>query len=300
MIIFTNIGLSSIIITYSLPIFYFAIKENIYKIKIKIFVNVLAKIRANSLAIVLFYFFYSTTLLSILASLFSAIPFDNAITIVNLEFFRIVTGNFSIFTKQITIAGYLMMLFTVLLFILSYLIELMFRRLSSFELFLGGYTDNNTGLTNISLKYDTFIDLVNNINEEKSEEISKKIGQDFGKVLVEKYKISSLDELKARWLETDEKSGFLENIDFGRIDNKELLTSINIDKSFSKRIKNEDDKEYSAVCEFLKNYSTGIIEAYFNFNKINKTVSLNVIDDVCVNCLSNEQCAFKVEATKHI
>lgn len=231
-------------------------------------------------------------MLSILASLFSNIAVDS-MTMSSLEFFNVLSKN-SRFLKEISISGYLMIYFTVLLFLLSYFIELIFKRLSSFELFAGGYTDTNTGLTNISLKYDTFTDLIKNIKEDKALEISKKIGKDFGKILVEKYSITSLTKLRGKWIETDEKAGFLEKIDFTPIDNKEILTNITIDKSFAKRVMNEQDISYNLICDFLKNYSQGIIEAYCSYNKINKTVDLNVIDDMCLSCSTHSQCGFNV------
>lgn len=275
-----------------MPIFYFIIKKNIYEIRNKKIIHTLAIIRNRSLAITLFYFFYSSTLLSILASLFSNIAIDS-MTMSSLEFFNVLSED-SKFLKEISISGYLMMYFTVLLFLLSYFIELMFKRLSSFELFIGGYTDTNTGLTNISLKYDTFTDLIKNIKEDKAPEISKKIGEDFGKILVEKYHITTLTELRGKWLETDEKAAFLEGIDFTHTDNKEILTNITIDKSFAKRVMDKQDISYNLICDFLKNYSQGVIEAYFKYNKINKTVALNVIDNMCSNCLTHNQCGFNV------
>lgn len=281
-----NIGNAFILFVYIIPFIYFILKPRLLISK-KLFIrNIGFYIKKHRLTIVLFYFLYTSTFLSIISSILPSMLKEK-----NIDLDKIPDLNMKIikvFSLVIESSGIMLILFALLIFFLSHYINKIIEEIMEYEPVSGGYKDPITGEENISLRYGTFKGLLNAVdNDDEIAKIGLSIGKEFGKNIVEKHQISDFNELKLKWLQTDTKAGFLENIDISGTNDNKKISLINFTNTFAKRI----DKDIDTSCIFFENYVKGIIIEYYTYNEMDITdLEVTKKQAICSDCSNNNNC----------
>lgn len=167
------------------------------------------------------------------------------------------------------------------IFIITKILDRTIVKLSGFIVTEKGLFDPVTGHENISLRYESFMKLISNLENESIKSISYAIGKEYGELIKNKCSCDNLPDYISYWLETDKKAGFIENI---TIEGTKSVPIIKMNNSFAKRIKMRyASQDSTKICQFLEFYTAGVLGAFDG-----KQYSL--MSDQCVECASNSEC----------
>lgn len=201
-------------------------------------------------------------------------------------------------------ASFLMVFLIFPTVMLAVIVNQIIASLEHFSHHKGGYRDPTTGEEHISLRYCVFGQVLGKVENPVAR--GAEVGGDFASKLIAKHSLSlasDLDkafrEFKSKWVESDEKSGWLESVSFsGDGDTRKELS---ITSSFAKRLcvgrKGEVESGDSCTphCSFLEGYVSGIMESVFP----EKNPKVSVRMSHCKKCEEDpeaqELCLFDID-----
>lgn len=280
---YNKYGTAFLVLVYLLiPIFYLSKQTiNQYTDKINPFYNALR--RKNFFIIVLFVSF-SMTLFSLAGSMYPAFVEKNA------------DHPFIAMLLTIESAGYAALFLALPIFIISGILDKAIKKLSGFLHLSSGLLDPITDEENISLRYKTFFELIKNVEEAQIIETAKKIGNEYGTLIVKRYpRLDDFKDFIDKWLETDRKAGFFEDI---KLVGSGASKTLEIENSFAKKLFKDhsisvDNKK---VCLFMENYVGAILNAYYEVHGKNVNLdSFSLNDKDCETCTNHFNCIIKLE-----
>lgn len=228
-------GAAGLILLYSLPILLLNIKK----------IDIWAKKHQN--LIVIFYLFTTSSLLSLIGSIYPA-----KITSETKGFVAKIPPLLEAIDDSATI--YTALLLAVI--ISAYLFDMILKKMNAFVYYRGGLIDPVTTKENICIRIDTFTKLLGGKSIADSREIGSAIGADFCQNLTSIYKNIPFKEFVLKWSETDEKTGFFANIT--PVETAQSIT-LQIHNSFASKVLHEDNEN---ICAFFGGYVTGILHTF--------------------------------------
>lgn len=265
-------GVLFLFVLYMLPISIFSLKKLIVKGLPKS-EYIFDFLRQKNIFLILMYVSFTMTIFSLIGSLYPSYHTEPS------AFTRVLS--------TVNDSGIVSVYLILPIFIITLILDRAITKLSGFIYTEKGLYDPITGQENISLRYNTFINLINSIDEASVKAIGEAIGKDYGQVLVDKYTVSEMEDFFSYWLETDKKAGLIEDL---KKEGTERSPNIKVLNSFAKRIrKAEEEKilEPNQVCTFLEAYVAGVL-APFDSKKL---YSLDV--EKCQECTTHNVCYFK-------
>lgn len=253
---------------YLTPIFLFMFKASLvnHSKKAK---AVYSYLRKKNIFIILIYISFTMTIFSLVGSLYPLYAKENYLL-----------GIADTFNKS----GFAAIFLALPIFIITKILDRGIIELSGFVYTDNGLFDPITGQENISLRYESFVKLIENVDLGTIKPLGMEIGKDYGEIIKQKCGCLNLKEYIDYWLETDKKAGLIGDIS---IEGSSSSPNLKISSSFAKRIKISSSETINSekMCKFFEAYVGGILASFDD-----KIYELE--QNQCHDCTKHDICYF--------
>lgn len=232
---------------------------------------------------IIFYFLATSTYASLIGNNFSLVEMQNDV--------------FSYTLLHFNQAAILLLILIVPVAILTFMLDRFITEITHYERAKGTLFDPTTGEENISLRYSTFIKLVNSLENPSS--VGSSIGESFGSIFLNKrtndqgridLNQSNVDEFMNWWREADKHAAWFKGI---KPVGTDFSTKLELEYLDSYARRGEAKQPTYKPCQFLQGYTAGLIKKVFN-TVDGKQIDVELRVANCDKCSVVNKCIFDV------